>query len=129
MEASWGKKTHRVVHSPTPPHAQADQDKLHRAVKEAEECLATAWQRPSTALRVTRRKKAELDGLLAEIVTRESASEALFQACFPDVVLVEEYKKKMEADVAAAETEGKGGATDKSRPAGSEATGSPVLDA
>jgi hypothetical protein len=77
-------------------------DRLRKAVADAETLLVKAWQRPATALRITRKKRAELDALLGEIVTRDTASDALFQVCFPDKVLIEEYKRKLETEAAEA---------------------------
>ena len=81
---------------------------LNRAVVEGERLLVSAWNRPSSAIRVTRAEKIRIDTLLAKIVTKEKASAALFAACFPDKVLVHEYieeeeakaKAKAEADAA-----------------------------
>ena len=85
-------------------------DRLHRAVDDADATLEAAWLRPGSALRVTRKRKAELDALLAEIITSESASEDLYRRCFPDKVLVADYKKRLLAEVeAAAATEAERG--------------------
>jgi len=64
---------------------------LEKAVAQGEQLLVTAMERPSTALRETRKKKMEIDALLRSIVTREASSDALFQKCFPDMVIVETY--------------------------------------
>jgi len=79
--------------------------KLRAAVREAEGVLASAWRRPATVMKVTRAKRAELDALLATVVTKEAASAALYRHCFPDQVIVDDYKRrvKAEADEMAAE--------------------------
>ena len=79
-------------------------DRLHRAVDDADATLEAAWLRPGSALRVTRKRKVELDALLAEIVTSESASEDLYRRCFPDKVLVADYKRRLLAEAEAAAT-------------------------
>jgi len=82
---------------------QAAKGKLTHAVESGHQCLAKAWTRPSTALRVTRKKKVDIDEVLKKIVTRESASEDLYKRCFPDLVIVERYleakaKEKLESE-------------------------------
>jgi len=68
-----------------------DNERLRKAVASGEKCLITAWKRPSSALRVTRKKKAEIDEVLKKVITRNNASDALYSECFPDQVLVERY--------------------------------------
>jgi len=77
-----------------------DLKRLRKAVTDGEVFLEKAWQRPARALAVTRKKKLEIDALLAEIVTKEKASAALYQKCFPDKVLVDEYVAKIAKDLA-----------------------------
>lgn len=72
-----------------------DRLRLTAALRDAERHLERAWLRPATALRATRRKKAELEAVLATIVTEEGASAELFKACFPDRVLIQKYKTKL----------------------------------
>ena len=72
----------------------SDVVKLRKAVQQAEQALADAWQRPHSAKAVMARKKAELDALLGAIVTRERASDALYTTCFPDKVLVDALRRK-----------------------------------
>ena len=70
--------------------------KLHKVVAEAEELLATAWERPATAVTLTRKKKIEVDKVLGELVTEDVASPTLFKACFPDKILIREYIEEMQ---------------------------------
>jgi len=70
---------------------------LEKAVLAGEQLLVSARDRPATALKDTRKKKADIDALLKSIVTKEAASEALFKKCFPDQLIIEEYKKELEA--------------------------------
>ena len=107
VDVSWDTHT---ASRPRRPRKQLD--RLHRAVDDADATLEAAWLRPGSALRVTRKRKVELDALLAEIVTSESASEDLYRRCFPDKVLVADYKKRLlaEAEAAAATEAERGGA-------------------
>ena len=70
---------------------QPDIAKLHRAVEEAEHFLIRAWERPHSAPKETRTRKEELIKLLASIITRDTASDALYAHCFPDRVLLEQF--------------------------------------
>ena len=70
---------------------QPDIAKLHRAVEEAEDFLKWAWERPHSAPKETRTRKEELIKLLASIITRDTASDALYAHCFPDRVLLEQF--------------------------------------
>ena len=70
-----------------------DRMRLNAAIRDGERCLKTAWQKPATAQRVTRRKKAEIDHVLSGIVTKEAASKELYRACFPDRMLSEKLEK------------------------------------
>jgi hypothetical protein len=70
---------------------QPDIAKLHRAVEEAEHFLTRAWERPHSAPKETRTRKEELIKLLASIITRDTASDALYAHCFPDRVLLEQF--------------------------------------
>ena len=80
--------------------------RLNRAVIEGELCLEKAWNRPSSATRVTRAKKLKIDELLSSIITREKASDALYRQCFPDRVLIAEYiEEQEEAEERAKEAE------------------------
>ena len=74
---------------------ERDMAKLHEIIEEGEQCLLDAWQRPGSAVRVTRKKMLDIDAALAKVVTRESASEELFRRCFPDKVLIDEYWRKL----------------------------------
>jgi len=49
--------------------SERDLKRLHRAVTEAEHVLANAWKKPSSAQRLTRKAKLDLDKLLHSIVT------------------------------------------------------------
>jgi len=64
---------------------------LRRAVKKAEGVLAHAWHKPGTARKVTTKEKLELDKKLHKIVNKEKATAELYQHCFPDHVLVDEF--------------------------------------
>jgi hypothetical protein len=66
--------------------------KLAHAVRDGEALLSEAWKRPKSAKKVTARRKREIDALLASVVTREEASDALYTACFPDRKLTEAFK-------------------------------------
>ena len=70
---------------------QPDIAKLHRAVAEAEHFLIKAWERPHSAPKETRKRKEELVKLLDSIITRNTASDALYAHCFPDRVLLEQF--------------------------------------
>ena len=65
-------------------------------VAEAESLLVTAWERPATAVTLTRKKKLEIDKVLGELVTEDVASPTLFKACFPDKILIREYIEEMQ---------------------------------
>ena len=75
---------------------QKDVERLYKAIEEGEQVVQSAWRKPGSALRVTQKKMMEIDKLLAKLVTRENASEELFAQCFPDTVLVDQYKKQQE---------------------------------
>ena len=45
--------------------------------------------------------RAELEALLASIVTRDAASDALYTHCFPNAVLVETFRERRMRDAAA----------------------------
>ena len=68
---------------------ERDVKKLKRAVATGRACMEHAWTRPASALRVTRKKKTEIDAVLRSVVTRDRASPELFSRCFPDALLVE----------------------------------------
>jgi len=70
-----------------------DLDSLGAAIKQAEQAMEEAKNRPSSASRLSATKKKELDRLLAKVITLERSPE-LFSACFPDKVLVEAYKRR-----------------------------------
>jgi len=69
----------------------ADLERLREAVAKGEQTLEKAWKQPISARKVTAKAKASIDALLASIVTRESASDALYTACFPERVSVEKF--------------------------------------
>jgi len=70
---------------------QRDLKRLNRAVVAGEQLASSAWSKPGSAVRVTQKEKRRIDKMLSEIVTKEKASDALYKACFPDQVLVDEY--------------------------------------
>lgn len=72
--------------------------RLRRLVAEGEELLKVVWQRPGSARRLMKRKHAEIGAALAALVTQERASEALYTACFPDQVLLREWRMARERD-------------------------------
>jgi len=72
--------------------------KLRLAVKDAERHLAQAWKRPALVRKVSAKEKRKLEALLASIVTKKTASAELYQACFPDQVVLERYKRDLEED-------------------------------
>ena len=86
---------------------QRDLKRLNRAVVAGEQLASSAWSKPGSAVRVTQKEKRRIDKMLSEIVTKEKASDALYKACFPDQVLVDEYvdnvaeakRKEKEAEV------------------------------
>ena len=55
----------------------AERKKLAQAAREGGELSESAWKRPRSAKKVTTRRKREIDSLLASVVTRERASDAL----------------------------------------------------
>jgi len=71
--------------------------RLYRQVTEADQVLENAWKKPSSAVRLQRKAKLDLDKLLASIVTKEKASRKLFIKCFPDQFLVDAYIDKLAA--------------------------------
>jgi len=76
-----------------------DYDRIKKVVARSEACLKKAWQQPSTAIRITRKQKAELDSVLRSVVTRETASDELYWKCFPDQVLIERYIDEKQASI------------------------------
>ena len=68
--------------------------RLKAAIKEGERTLSEAWQRPNTVVKVTNKKRDEIDALLSSLVTRPRFSEELFTTCFPDKVIVEKFIKQ-----------------------------------
>jgi len=67
--------------------------RLKSAVKDGERTLEDAWHHPSSRLKVTRKKRDDIDALLASLVTRPRFSNELFTTCFPDKVIVENFIK------------------------------------
>ena len=47
---------------------------------------------------MTSKKKAEIHALLGSIVTRESASDALYTTCFPERVLLEHFSRSQQLE-------------------------------
>ena len=75
---------------------QKDVERLYKAIEEGEQVVQNAWRKPGSAFTRTQKKMMEIDKLLAKLVTRETASEELFALCFPDAVLIDQYKKVQE---------------------------------
>ena len=65
------------------------------APRKAQRTLDNAWKRPRTLIKVTTKKKEQLQATLRETVTQDRASPQLFRACFPNVVLVDAYEEKL----------------------------------
>ena len=76
----------------------SDIDKLRAAARSGEATLESAWLRPKSAKKVTSKKKAEIHALLGSIVTRESASDALYTTCFPERVLLEQFSRSQQLE-------------------------------
>jgi len=76
--------------------SRKDYERIKKAIQMGERCLTDAWKRPATALKVTRKKKSEIDGVLRGIITRDVASDELYFKCFPDSILVERYIEEKE---------------------------------
>lgn len=67
---------------------------LRTAIADGEEFLRSAGTRGAHSFyRMTSRKKAEIEGILSKVVTREAASSHLFKHCFPNQVVIDEYKE------------------------------------
>lgn len=78
--------------------SQKDMLNLRRAVLHAETVLENAWHKPGSARKVTTKEKLDLDKKLHKIITKEKASAELYQHCFPDHVLVDEFiEEKVQA--------------------------------
>ena len=67
--------------------------KLWSALEEGEECVVSAWRRKWTMSVVTDAMMRKVMGVVKSIVTKDRASQALYQACFPNEILVEQYKE------------------------------------
>lgn len=78
--------------------SQREVKQLTRAVVEGERLLASAWARPARFTRDTIKEKLRIDAILAKIVTKEKASPALYQKCFPDRMIVDDYIAAQEAE-------------------------------
>lgn len=85
--------------------SRKDVERIKKAISKSEHVRDDAWKRPATALKVTRKKKAELDSLLRSIITKDVASEMLYRACFPDSVLIERFVEERDERRAQAKEE------------------------
>jgi len=74
---------------------EKDVQKLYTAVEEGELMLKTVARKPGS-LRATTRKMREIDAILSKLVTRDRVSDEVYALCFPDKILVENYKRKMD---------------------------------
>lgn len=74
---------------------EKDVQKLYTAVEEGELMLKTVARKPGS-VRATTRKMREIDAILSKLVTRDSVSDEVYALCFPDKILVENYKRKMD---------------------------------
>ena len=83
--------------------SQADRQKLDKMVKDGEAFLDVMWKTPKSAKKKGAKKKKELDEQLAKIINRDTASDALYTTCFPNRVLVEQYKRSRQREKVAAE--------------------------
>ena len=68
--------------------------KLRKALDDGERCVEHAWQRRRTMREVTTRMKAHVISVVKSVITKESASDALYRQCFPNDLLVDEYKAR-----------------------------------
>lgn len=47
-------------------------------------------------MQVMRKKKAEIDAVLAQVIRQDRASESLYRCCFPDRLLVQRLRARRE---------------------------------
>lgn len=79
-----------------------DIDRLSAALKNGEEFLETVWACPvGNVKRRCLAKKKELEKIVSAIINRASASDALFTHCFPNEVLLEQFRENMQQEEAA----------------------------
>lgn len=73
---------------------QPEVERLWKALRFGEAALQAAWSRPRTMWRATQRALQHVLDEVEKVVTKAKASEALYKQCFPDAVLVEQYKAR-----------------------------------
>ena len=76
---------------------------LWHALEQGEATVQSAWQNRRTMAQQAHRMKEEVIGVVRRVITKDTASEDLYNQCFPDEVLVERYRAQRQQKAKAEE--------------------------